>query len=120
MTNHVYEGLGYTLRNYDPCFNYNQDRFCCSKRGDNFRQNILLSEAPLAQNYTQPSYYTPSNIPLWLAKTGIVNPKSYELTPQDRWYVWCNRMPCSLDQHGVPCQKGQPYCNNPGSCAKRQ
>ena len=41
----------------------------------------------------------------------------HEFTPQDRWYVWCNRMPCSLDQKGVPCQKNMPYCNNPADCS---
>ena len=116
----IREGLGYNLKYYDPCFNYNSDRFCCSDRGARFRQNILLSDCPTTPSgdYTAPRNYNPNDKrPLWLQQTGLVDPDPYTFTPQDRWYVWCNRMPCSVDQKGVPCQKTQPMCSNPGSCS---
>jgi hypothetical protein len=116
----IREGLGYSLRNYDPCFSYNADRFCCSNRGYNFRDNVLMSDCPLLQSndYSRPRNYDPSDSrPLWLKQTGLVDPQSYEFTPQQRWYVWCSRMPCSLDQKGAPCQQNMPYCNNPPNCS---
>lgn len=115
----IREGLGYTLKDMDVCFNYNSDRFCCSNRGAHFRENVLLSECPLTQttDYSRPRNYDPSDTrPLWLKQTGLVDPRSYEFTPQDRWHIWCDRMPCGLDQKGVPCQKNMPYCNNPADC----
>ncbi len=113
------EGLGYNLTYYDPCFDYNLDRFCCSKRGYHHRQNVLLSECPLtpSNDYTRPRNYDPEDKrPLWLKETGLVDPDPYTFSPQDRWHIWCSRMPCSLDQKGVPCQKNMPVCSNPGNC----
>ncbi len=115
----IREGLGYTLRNYNPCTNFNQDRFCCSDRGYHFRDNILLSECPLTRtdDYSAPRNYDPNDTrPLWLKQTGLVDPDPYTFTPQDRWHIWCGRMPCSVDQKGVPCQKIQPRCVNPADC----
>lgn len=123
LMSHVREGLGYTLKYYDPCFNYNADRFCCSKRGQHFRENVLLSECPLTESddVNKISYYDKNDRrPLWLKETGIVDPDPYTLTPQDRWHVWCSRMPCSVDQKGVPCQKNQPMCINPADCSGRK
>ena len=117
----IREGLGYTLRNYDPCFNYNADRFCCSDRGAKFRQNILMSNIPAVQSddYSRPRNNDPDDKrPLWLKQTGLVDPDPYTFTAQDQWWVWCNRMPCSVDQKGVPCQQNQPRCSNLGTCGK--
>lgn len=117
----IREGLGYTLKNYNACVNYNADRFCCSKRGEQFRKNILLSNCALTptDDYSAPRNYNPNDQrPLWLKQTGLVDPDPYTFTPQDRWNIWCSRMPCSVDQKGVPCQKNQPYCNNPASCGQ--
>ncbi|KKM26280.1 hypothetical protein LCGC14_1586330 [marine sediment metagenome] len=118
----IREGLGYTLRSYDPCFSYNQDRFCCSNRGYHFRENVLQSECPLTptDDYSAPRNYDPNDKrPLWLQMTGLVDPDPYTFTPQDRWHIWCGRMPCSVDQKGVPCQKTQPMCTNPADCSGR-
>lgn len=118
----IREGLGYTLKDYDPCFDFNSDRFCCSNRGARFRENILLSECALSKHstYNAPRNYDPNDTrPLWLKQTGIVDPKSYSFTPVDRWHVWCSRMPCSVDQKGVPCQSQQPRCRNPPTCKSR-
>jgi len=115
----TYEGLGYDLRYYDPCFNYNSDRFCCNKRGYHHRQNVLLGESPLtpSNDYTRPRNYDPNDQrPLWLKLTGLVDPDPYSFTPQDRWNIWCSRMPCSVDQKGLPCQKNMPKCTNPANC----
>ena len=115
----VREHLGYNLKDYNPCFNFNSDNFCCSKRGYHHRQNVLLSECPLTKtdDYTRPRNYDPEDKrPLWLKATGLVDPDPYTFTPQDRWNIWCSRMPCSLDQKGVPCQKNMPTCSNPGNC----
>jgi len=116
----VKEGLGYTLKNYDPCFNYNSDRFCCSKQGAQFRQNIIASQCPGMKHptdYTTPSNYDQNDIrPLWLQQTGIMDPKPYEMTPQSNWFIWCGKMPCSLDQKGVPCQANMPYCTRGSGC----
>lgn len=115
----VREGLGYTLKDYNPCFNYNSDRFCCTKRGARFRDNILRSRAPLlhSNSYAAPRNYDPNdNRPLWLRQTGLVDPKSYTFTAQAEWDVWCNRMPCSVDQKGVPCQANQPNCHHTNVC----
>ena len=59
----IREGLGYSLAYYDPCFNYNADRFCCSKRGQHFRDNILLSDCPLykSSDYNRPRNYDPND-----------------------------------------------------------
>ena len=117
----VREHLGYNLTYYNPCFNFNQDNFCCSKRGYHHRQNVLLSECPLTatDDYTRPRNYDPEDKrPLWLKETGLVDPDPYTFTPQDRWHVWCSRMPCSLDQKGVPCQKNMPVCSNPADCGR--
>ena len=116
------ENLGYKLTYYDPCFNYNQDRFCCSNRGHNFRDNILLSQCPLTRtnDYSRPRNYDPEdNRPLWIKQTGLVDPDPYTFTPQDRWNIWCDRMPCSINQKGVPCQKWQPECVNPPDCSSK-
>ena len=110
----IRENLGYTLANYDPCFNFNSDRFCCSKPGQQFRDNILLSECPLtkSKSYSEASYYDKNDTrPLWLTQTGIVDPKPYTFTPQERAHIWCSRMPCSFKYNTVPCQKNMPYCN---------
>ena len=118
---HVREGLGYDLRYYNPCFSYNADRFCCSKRGEQFRQNILLSDCPLhsSTDYSRPRNNDPNDKrPLWVSEAGLVDPEPYTFTPQDRWYVWCSRMPCSVDQKGLPCQKNKPSCSNPATCAR--
>src|SRR5690242_7862138 len=118
---HIREGLGYTLRYYDPCFNYNADRFCCSDRGYHFRENVLLRDTqlnPSINNYQDINYNDPNDKrPLWLVTTGIVDPKSYSLAPVARDYTWCDRMPCSMSQNGKPpCQRAMPYCSNPASC----
>lgn len=118
----IREGLGYSLRYYDPCFSYNADRFCCSNRGAHFRENVLLSDCALTKSndYNRPRNYDPNDTrPLWVKETGLVDPDPYTFTPQDRWYVWCNRMPCSVDQKGVPCQAGQPKCANPATCGRK-
>jgi hypothetical protein len=117
------EGLGYSLRNYDPCFNFNADRFCCSDRGALFRQNVLMSQAPLTPSTTvsnPPSYsnQNDASIPLWLQVTGVVQPDPYTFTPEDRWNIWCSRLPCTVNKTGIPCQKNQPYCTNKPSCGK--
>lgn len=107
----VREGLGYTLRNYNPCFNYNADRFCCSERGAQFRRNIIASEGSLtpSTSYTAARNFDPNdNRPLNIKQAGIVDPNPYTFTPQDRSYIWCNRLPCSVDPRGVPCQSKQP------------
>ena len=117
------EHLGYTLKNYDPCFNYNSDRFCCSDRGRNFRANVMLSNCPgtPTTDYSAPRNYDPQDKrPLWLQQTGLVDPDPYTFTAQDQWNIWCSRMPCSVDQKGVPCQSTQPYCNNPADCSGRR
>ena len=106
----------YSLKNYDACFSFNSDNFICSPHGAAFRKNILSSDSPL----------TPSNTlnlpipnvdqrPLWLALTGIVDPVSYTMNPQIVKPVWGSRIPCGLDQNGVPCQKMEPTCTNPVS-----
>ena len=103
----------------DACFNYNSDRFCCSKRGYHHRENVLLSECPLTKStsYSQARYYNPNDQrPLWLKTTGLVDPDPYTFTPQDRWHVFCSRMPCTIDQHGVPCQKNMPTCTSKANC----
>ena len=115
----IREGLGYSLRYYDPCFNYNADRFCCNERGNHFRQNILLSDCRLtaSDSYSAPRNYDPNDTrSLNIKQTGLVDPDPYTFTPQDRDYIWCSRMPCTLNQKGVPCQKNQPTCSNPGKC----
>jgi hypothetical protein len=117
----IREGLGYSLRYYDPCFNYNADRFCCSNRGDHFRKNILLSNCAHTKtdSYTAPRNNDPNDTrPLFIKQTGLVDPDPYTFTPQDNWNVWCSRMPCSVDQKGVPCQNGMPRCSNPNTCSK--
>jgi len=106
------EGLGYSLRNYDPCFNFNSDRFCCSKYGAEFRQNILASQGPLTKShdYNAPRNYDPNDQrPLWLQQTGIVDPDPYTFTPQDRWNMWCSRLPCTVNPMGVPCRATPDY-----------
>lgn len=121
MSYHVRENLGYTLKDYDPCFNYNADRFCCSKRGQHFRKNILLSDCPTmkSDSYSQPRNYDPNDDrPLWLKVTGLVDPDTYSFTPQERNYTWCSRIPCAVDQKHVPCQSNMPYCNKYGGCGK--
>ena len=116
------EGLGYSLRSYDPCFSYNADRFCCSDRGYKFRQNVLLSDTALVRDnsYGNINYNDPNdNRPLWLVTTGVVDPQSYTLAPVERDYTWCSRIPCGLDQKGrPPCQKDMPVCFNPAVCKK--
>lgn len=119
---HIREGLGYTLRDYNPCVDFNADRFCCSKYGAQFRENVLLSDCALTKSnsYSEPRNYDPKDDrPLWLQQTGLVDPDPYTFTPQDRWNVWCSRMPCSVDQKGVPCQREQPMCINPATCNGR-
>jgi hypothetical protein len=113
------EGLGYDLRSYDPCFNYNADRFCCSERGARFRENVRLGETPLyhSTDYTRPRNYDPDDTrSLEDKQVGMVYDRPYEFTPQARWNIWCSRMPCGVDQHGVPCQATMPMCQNPASC----
>jgi hypothetical protein len=115
----IQEGLGYSLRNYNPCFNYNADRFCCSDRGYKFRNNVLLSDCPMTKMSNLPQYNNPNdNRPLFVRLTGIVDPDPYTFTPQDKWNIWCSRMPCSINQKGVPCQQNMPRCENPATCNK--
>ncbi len=69
----LYEGLGYNLINYDPCFSYNNDNFVCSPRGAQFRNNVLLSDCPLTKtlDYSKPRNFDPTDKrPLWLQQTG--------------------------------------------------
>jgi len=113
------EGLGYNLRYYDPAFSFNADRFCCSQRGAHHRQNVLLSETPLlvSDDYSRQRNNDPYDTrPMWMRTTGMVDPTPYDFTPQNRWYVWCSRMPCSCDQKGVPCQKHMTTAKNNWTC----
>lgn len=115
----IREGLGYSLRYYDPCFNYNADRFCCSNRGAHFRENILLSDCPLNKNVNLPrGYQTVDKRTLTVKQSGIYDPVPYTATPQARQYTWCDRIPCGLEQHGIPCQRNQPYCTQTSGCGK--
>lgn len=120
MSSHI-EGLGYTMRNYDPCFNYNADRFCCSKRGYHHRENVLLSNCQLTKSndYSRPRnfMYGDDARPQWIKTLGVAEPQGYVFTPQDTWNIWCGRMPCSVDQKGVPCQAKMPVYNRPVGCA---
>jgi len=116
----IREHLGYTLKNYDPCFNFNADRFCCSKRGAHFRENILQSECPLTKSnsYSEAAYYDKNDSrPLWLRDTGLVDPNPYTFTPQERAHTWCGRMPCSFETNKVPCQANMPVCTKSAGCA---
>lgn len=106
----IREGLGYTLRNYNPCFNFNSDRFCCSDRGAAFRKNIIASEGAGNTVYTLQAQYYDANDARSLAtkQSGIVDPQAYTFAPVDQSYMWCSRLPCTVNIGGVPCQKNQP------------
>jgi hypothetical protein len=108
----IREGLGYSLKNYDPCFDFNADLFCCSNQGRAFRKNV----------YDLPPF-TPSNAgsvgkvdtnylyaPMNLKQSGLVLPSSYSLPPQGYMDVPCSRMPCKIQFNTVPCTNVQRRC----------
>ncbi len=121
---HIREGLGYTLKSYDPCFDYNADRFCCSDRGAQFRENVVKQSHENTKQYNYSVPRTPDQRPLSVQQSGIFDPVPYTFTAQDHWHVWCGRMPCTVDpisrnhQLIAPCQKNQPRCSNPATCSK--
>lgn len=108
------EGLGYSLRNYDPCFNFNADMFCCSPQNAQLYRNIALSRAPAQAmiEKTATSYNTPRNynaadsaVPLWMYQTGLKQPTPYSFPATDSWYVPCSKMPCGIYGNRFPCQR---------------
>ena len=115
----IREGLGYTLKNYDPCFDYNADLFCCSENGRQFRQNLALREGlPSMDANTPTDHHTLRNYnplddaaPLHLRQSGMILPSSYTLTSMGVSMVPCGRMPCTIRYNQVPCAKNPQSCH---------
>jgi hypothetical protein len=112
----VKEGLGYSLRNYDPCLNFNADRFSCSDRNVQLYRNIAMSRAPeqaqLQQmassvNYTAPRNYNPqdSYAPLPLRTAGLRLDTPYNFPSLEQSYVISSRSPCSIFFNRFPCKR---------------
>lgn len=106
------EGLGYSLRNYDPCFNFNNDNFCCSAGNARLYQDIALRRARATQSMFKNTYNAPRNysaaddaVPLELRQTGLVLPTPYTFPSSDSWYVPCSRMPCGIYANRFPCMR---------------
>jgi hypothetical protein len=108
----VREGLGYSLRSYDPCFNFNNDNFCCSEGNQRLYNNIALRRARATQAMHHNTYQAPRNysvadsaVPLWLRETGLKLDTPYTFPSTDSWYVPCSRMPCGIYANKFPCQR---------------
>ena len=106
--------VGYSLRNYDPCFNFNQDNFCCSQGNRQLYTNLALSEARAKATVSQPrthSYNTPRNfsqhdssVPLNLRTSGLVLDSPYTFPAIGGQPVICSRNPCKVDiSNTAPC-----------------
>ena len=108
------EGLGYTLQNYDPCFNFNADRFCCSDRNVQLYRNLALSQAPAQQqlqmmaksvNYTAPRNVGSNDSRFNLQLAGLAQNSNYTFPAIDSWNVPCSRMPCGIYANKLPCKR---------------
>ena len=109
----IREGLGYSLKDYDPCFDYNADLFCCSANGRAFRQNVYDRPAFTASNADQVGKVDPQYLyaPIGDKQSGLVLPTSYSLPPQGYLDVPCSRMPCKIEFNTVPCTNTQRKCH---------
>lgn len=100
------EGLGYELRSYDPCFNYNQDNFGCTKRSYDLMRNVLLSEnkdgkvpsLPYDVQFGDRSY---EELPLEERIVGLVLPTSYTFNTQGFDYTINSRSPTLPDGRAI-------------------
>lgn len=107
--------VGYSLRNYDPCFNFNNDNFCCSQGNRQLYTNLALNEARARATVerTGHSYNVPRNanpadlaVPLNLRQLGLVQDAPYTFTALGAWPVPCSRMPCGIySTNKFPCQR---------------
>lgn len=106
------EGLGYSLKNYDPCFNFNNDNFCCSQGNAQLYTNLMLRRARgqasmnnnLQSSYSAQRNQNPVNFStLEMQRTGMVQPSPYNFPPLTGWYVPCSRMPCGIYGNKLPC-----------------
>lgn len=99
---------------FDPCFNFNSDRFCCSERGDKLRRQVRAGEMPYSEsNYMAPRNNDPNDMrSLETKQVGLIDPTPYNFAPVKTWHTWCGKLPCSTDnKDGVPpCQKYMPFC----------
>ena len=111
----IREGLGYTLKNYDPCFDYNADLFCCSNRGRAFRANVAAREGKphVESNANLPRNYNPldDSVSLNMRTSGMVLPTPYNLTSMGMSSVPCGRMPCTINFNQVPCTNKPRACH---------
>jgi len=118
----IQEGLGYTLRDYDPCFNFNQDLFCCSKPGAELRQNLNSCNNAVPRVHGNHNVLR-NHMPEYdasmagSAASQLFQPSSYVFTPQADWNISCGRMnTCNINATGPQCQHNQPSCKYNGAC----
>lgn len=109
----IREGLGYSLKNYEPCFDFNQDMFCCSERGRAFRHNVeqVMNKNYEYNNYEQVGKFNPKDYAVPLNYQGIVTPTPYSLPPAGKLDVPCSRMPCGIHFNHVPCSNTKRRCH---------
>lgn len=117
----IRENLGYTQKNYDPCFNYNRDNFACTDRSFKLMQNVLASQGtPIpSQSYeSQFSNRDYEEYSIQERKVGLALPQSYTFNPQGNgWKVYNGRMPCTTEPNLLACQKQMPkYAQRQGCC----
>ncbi len=126
----IREGLGYELRSYDPCFNFNADNFSCSQRGFNMFRNVLISEnscgkrtpsLPYEVQFANRNY---EEIPLEERVVGLTLPNSFNFPPQGDWHVFGSRMPVLPDGRGIygnviPCTSVQQCLREKTGCCLR-
>lgn len=116
----IREGLGYSLKNYDPCFDFNADMFCCSERGRAFRQNLhdMTDKGYEYNNYEQVGKFNPNDYAIPLNMQGIVTPSNYSMPPAGKSEIPCSRMPCTIAYNRLPCTNKPKQCHLDHPCGK--